>query len=361
MTEKPETTAVAKAEPTTIKGWLTTDKIRNQITKALPRHLSPDRFIRIALTALTKTPKLVACTQESFFQCLLDLSQLGIEPDGRRAHLIPYGNKCTLIIDYKGLVELAMRSGQVANIHADIVCENDAFTYDRGEVTTHKIDFRNPRGEMFAAYAICTFKDGTKSSVAMSKEEVDAIRKRSKAGGSGPWVTDYNEMAKKTAFRRLSKWLPLSPEYRDAIEYEDDIVDVDARSVTVEPPDSLDAVADTIAAKNAAAETVDEETGEVTEPTNPAAEGAEAARADAKARAKAKDPEPEPDEAQTELPCSDAPDKDALRAKLDLIMDRLKIGTAAVIRATGKPLGLLSEDELQHVIQQIERGEIKGK
>jgi recombination protein RecT len=205
-----------------IKDLLTGDAFKAQVQNALPQHLKAERFIRIALTALTRTPKLTQCSQESFFQSLLTLSQLGLEPDGRLAHLIPYGDACTVIVDYKGLCDLAMRSGKVSNIHADIVCENDVFEYDRGEVKTHKIDFKKPRGAMYAVYAICRFKDGTEASAVMTKDEVEAIRTRSKAGKSGPWVTDWNEMAKKTAFRRLAKWLPLSPEYRDALEQDHD-------------------------------------------------------------------------------------------------------------------------------------------
>lgn len=214
-------TAVAK-QPTSIRALLTGESFKQQLAHALPKHLPPERFIRIALTALTRTPKLTDCTQESLFKCLLDLSAMGLEPDGRRAHLIPYGNACTLIIDYKGIVELVMRSGQVSNIHADVVCDGDAFVYDMGEIKKHEIDFRKPRGNVYAVYAVCTFKDGTKASCVMSRDEVESVRKRSRAGNSGPWQTDWNEMAKKTAFRRLSKWLPLSPEIRDAVEHGDD-------------------------------------------------------------------------------------------------------------------------------------------
>ena len=209
-------------KPTTmdlIKG----DAFKERIMNALPKHLAPDRMIAVALTCINKTPKLAQCDQGSFFQAMLSLSQLGLEPDGRRAHLIPYGDQVQLIIDYKGLVELAMRSGQVSNIHADVVCENDVFEYDMGDIKVHKIDFKKERGEMYAAYSICTFKDGTRKCEVMSKSEIDKIRARSRAGKAGPWVTDFNEMAKKTAFRRLSKWLPLSPELRDAFERDDDV------------------------------------------------------------------------------------------------------------------------------------------
>jgi recombination protein RecT len=206
----------------TLKQTLNGEAMREQFARALPKHLSPERFCRIAITALTRTPKLADCTQESLMKCLLDLSAFGLEPDGRRAHLIPYKDQCTLVIDWKGLAELAMRSGIIAKLHADIVCENDVFSYNLGEITRHEIDFRKPRGDMYAAYALAQTKTGEVFVAVLSKDEIDAVRKRSRSGSSGPWVTDYAEMAKKTAFRRLSKWLPLSAEFRDAQELDDE-------------------------------------------------------------------------------------------------------------------------------------------
>jgi recombination protein RecT len=233
------TTEIAKKSD--VRSLIESDAFKAQIQKALPKHLTPDRFIRVAVTAMTRTPKLAECTQASLFNALLTCSQLGIEPDGRRAHLIPYGKDCQLIIDYKGLAELAMRSGVVANIHADVVCDADTFEYDRGSVRTHTIDFRKPRGKVYAVYAICRFKDGTEKAEVLSAEEVEAVRKRSRAGQAGPWVTDWNEMAKKTAFRRLSKWLPLSPEYRDALDHDADAIDITG-SVKTEPKAMREAV-----------------------------------------------------------------------------------------------------------------------
>ena len=212
----------------TIRDQIESPKFRDEIAKALPKHLTPDRFIRVAVSALTRTPKLKECEPVSLFGAMLTLSQLGIEPDGRRAHLIPIENRrrgcveCQLIIDYKGLAELAMRSGVVSYLHADVVCDADIFEENMGEIVAHKIDRRKPRGEVYAVYAICRFKDGTAKAEVMSSEEIEAIRKRSKAGNAGPWITDWNEMAKKTVFRRLSKWLPLSPEFRDAVEADDE-------------------------------------------------------------------------------------------------------------------------------------------
>lgn len=230
-----EQTAVATKPKNTVADFFNSDRVKQEISKALPSHCKPDRQLRAMLTAMNRTPKLANCDLTSLYACFMTLSQLGLEPDGRRAHLIPYGTTCQLIIDYKGIVELVMRSGNVSYVHADVVCENDTFEYDRGNLKEHKIDFKKPRGDAYAVYALCRFKDGTEKCEVMTMDEVDKIRDRSKASKSGPWVTDYNEMAKKTVFRRLSKWLPFSPEQRDVIEA-DDAIEIEAKVVTPKTP-----------------------------------------------------------------------------------------------------------------------------
>jgi recombination protein RecT len=216
----------------TLRQRIDGDRFKSEIAKALPKHLTPERFVRIAATAIMRTPLLEKCDQVSVVNAMMTLGQLGIEADGRRAHLIPFFNskrncyECQLIIDYKGLAELVMRSGIVSYLHADVVCENDEFVYNKGQIERHLIDYKRPRGATYCVYAICRFKDGCEKAEVMSTEEVEQIRKRSKAANSGPWVTDYSEMQKKTVFRRLSKWLPLSPEFRDAVEADTDSIDV---------------------------------------------------------------------------------------------------------------------------------------
>lgn len=215
----------------TIRDRLNRPEQMAEIARALPRHMSADRMARVAITALTKTPQLNECEPASFFKCLLDLSAMGLEPDGRRAHLIPFKNnkrgvtECQLIVDYKGLVELAYRSGEIASIYADIFCEGEEFIEDRGKVISHIIDRRKPRGKPLGAYCIVTFKNGMEKHEVMGIHEIEAIRKRSRSGNSGPWVTDWQEMAKKTVFRRASKWLPLSSEILDAFNRDDDRYD----------------------------------------------------------------------------------------------------------------------------------------
>jgi len=227
--------AIAQQEqkPLTIRDRLESDMFKEQIAKVLPKHLSPDRMTRVAITATMRVPKLAKCDQTSFFNAMLTLSQLGLEPDGRNAHLIPFENRkaniveCQLIIDYKGFVQLIMQTGLVSRIHADVVRENDEFDYDRGILKSHKPNFRKDRGKVFAVYCIIAMKDGTEKCEVMSRDDVEAVRKRSRSGTNGPWVTDWDEMAKKTVFRRASKWVPISSEKMQmAIEADDsDVID----------------------------------------------------------------------------------------------------------------------------------------
>lgn len=213
-----QTTAVAAPAPKGLKGWLESPQFKEQIAVACGNAIDPKHFLRVAITAVNKNPKLAACTKESVFSCLLDCASFGVEANGRDAHLIPYGDKCTLIVDYKGYVRLVMNTGLVSNIHADVVCENDEFEYNLGEVKAHRIDFKKARGNPYAAYCIATMKDGTKKAEVLSYDEIEGIRKRSRSGTSGPWVTDWAQMARKTSFRRLQKWLPLSPEIQDKLD-----------------------------------------------------------------------------------------------------------------------------------------------
>lgn len=239
MTPAPkQTTAVTPFDR--IKKTFASKDFAHAVDAALPRHLKSDFMIRVVLTAVMKTPKLAQCTPESMINCVLQLAQYGLPPDGRLAHLIPRDVKnkkkevirteCTLNIDYKGLVDLVMRTGNVSLIHADVVCENDEFEYDAGVVTKHKPNFRMDRGEAFAAYAKVEFKDGTKKFEVMRASEIYDIRAKSEGWRSfkdgyasqSPWnpaePTIEREMWKKTVFRRLTKWIPLSSEIRGIVE-----------------------------------------------------------------------------------------------------------------------------------------------
>lgn len=244
----------------TIRELLTRDSVKAQIAMVAPKHLTPDRITRIAMTSIQRTPKLLDCTWQSLLSSVLTCTQLGLEPDSvsGRAYLIPYGKVCTLIVGYRGLMELARRSGEIQTLDARVVHKNDDFDFAFGAQPKlhHKPTFlTQDRGEVVAAYAVAIMRNGAAQFEVMSKTEIETIRKRSKAGDDGPWGTDWNEMARKTVMRRLCKYLPSSPELSQAVILDEQAergipqalepIDIDAEpSVPMggQPPTSLDDV-----------------------------------------------------------------------------------------------------------------------
>lgn len=225
------TTELAKTSSVpTVRAMLESDRFRSEIAKALPQTIGAQRFLRLALTALVRTPDLGRCTQSSVAQCLLDCAQLGLEPGGPlgRAHLIPFNDRkkgtvtCTLIVGYKGLLELAFRSGKLLSIRAEVVRKGDEFLVEYGleDKLVHRPDLEQA-GDIIAAYALARLEGGACVWTVMPRSEIDGIRRRARAGETGPWVSDYAEMAKKTVLRRLLKLVPMATEADLALEAED--------------------------------------------------------------------------------------------------------------------------------------------
>lgn len=205
------------------------EKNKAGMAQAIPKHMSIDRFTRIALSELRANPKLLECNPASLMSCLVKSSQLGLEVGAALGHayLVPYKTECTLIIGYRGLITLARRSGEIISITARIVHENDLFELEYGldEKLKHVPAIDDP-GKMTHVYAVAKLRDGGIQYDVMTRAEVEAIRKRSRAGNGGPWVSDYEEMARKTVLRRLCKYLPISIELSDAIAADDERQDL---------------------------------------------------------------------------------------------------------------------------------------
>jgi recombination protein RecT len=219
------------------------DSRKGEIAKILPKHLTPERLIRICLSAASRNPVLLECTHESLLKGIMTAGQLGIEPDGilGMGHLVPFKNnktqkmEATFILGYRGCLDLARRSGDIQTIETGVVHKHDKFEIEFG--LDRKLrhvpawELSDP-GETIAVYAIATLKDGTKQIEVMSRAQIDAIRARSKAGNYGPWVSDYDEMARKTVVKRIAKTLPISIEYREGIfedetrEFSPDVIDI---------------------------------------------------------------------------------------------------------------------------------------
>jgi recombination protein RecT len=201
------------------------EKSKASIASALPRHVSADRLARVALSELRTNPGLLKCSPPSLMNAIVKAGQLGLEVGGALGHayLVPYKSEATLIVGYRGLIALARRSGEIQSLSAHVVHENDLFEFEFGldEKLRHVPTTGEP-GPMTHVYAIAKLVGGGVQYEVMTKNEVDAIRKRSRAGGAGPWVSDYPEMARKTVVRRLFKYLPVSIELADAMDADQD-------------------------------------------------------------------------------------------------------------------------------------------
>jgi len=196
---------------------------KDSLAQILPRHLTADRLIKVSLNCIAKVPLLATCSASSLIQCIITCAELGLEPGGALGHayLVPYGKVCTLIIGYRGFIELARRSGQLSQIEAHVVHENDTFDLEFGlePKLRHLPNLKSiEAGKPLLVYCIARLKDGSKHVEVMTWPEVQGIKKRSRAASSGPWVTDEEEMARKTVVRRAAKYLPLSTELASALE-----------------------------------------------------------------------------------------------------------------------------------------------
>ena len=225
-----------------------------QIQKALPSVMTPERFTRIALSAVKNTPKLAECTPMSFLSALMNAAQLGLEPNTPlgQAYLIPYKNKgqleCQFQIGYKGLLDLAYRNERMQSIEAHTVYENDEFHYELGlnPVLKHIPAWEN-RGEMVGFYAVFRLDNGGYQFEVMSKADIDKYAATySKAFSSeySPWKTNYESMALKTVLKRLLKTAPIKSDFRKALSTDETIktdISVDMSEVKNEEVDFVDA------------------------------------------------------------------------------------------------------------------------
>lgn len=224
--------AVSAAKPNTIHGFMETYK--SEIQRALPKHMTADRMARIALTEFRKTPALMKCDPATLFGAVIQCSQLGLEPGGTMGHayLIPFENKkrgttdVQFIIGYRGMLDLARRSGQIVSISAREVCQNDKFQYRYGiDETIEHIPAEGTRGELTHVYAVAKLKDGGFQFEVLTRTQIEEIRNGSQGYKTAmrfsrtdtPWISHFSEMAKKTAIRRLFKYLPVSIEIQRAV------------------------------------------------------------------------------------------------------------------------------------------------
>lgn len=237
-------TAPVKKEQTqmTMQDWIR--RSEKQIAKALPSAITPERFARMAMTAVTMNPDLGKCTPQSFIGALLQAASLGLEPNTSlgQAYLIPYNNykngmkEAQFQIGYRGMIELAHRSGEFQTIEAHVVYANDEFEYELGlEPKLKHKPAMSDRGEITWVYAIYKLKSGGYGFEVMSKHDIDEHRKKYSKAKTSPWDTAWEGMAKKTCIKQVLKYAPLKSEFVRAITDEDVTLNFKENVINDEP------------------------------------------------------------------------------------------------------------------------------
>lgn len=223
--------AVAKTEKKTMQSYI--KSMEGEIKKALPSVITPERFTRMVLSALSVNPKLGDCTPTSFLGAMMSAAQLGLEPNTPlgQAYILPYNNRGTMEaqfqLGYKGLIDLSYRSGEVEVVQAHIVYENDEFSCEYGlePKLIHKPADKE-RGNPVKVYAMFKTKSGGYGFEVMSMDDVRKhAEKYSKAYGTSfsPWKTSFEEMAKKTVLKRVLKYAPLKSDFVRAVVQDETI------------------------------------------------------------------------------------------------------------------------------------------
>jgi recombination protein RecT len=216
------------------------DEMMPAIRQAIPKHMTPERLLRIATTAIRTTPKLKVCTAASLLASVMQCAQLGLEPGVLgHAYLIPFNNKkkdkngkeyyemeAQFQIGYKGLLDLVRRTGEISSIAAHAVHKNDMFEFEYGlkENLKHIPKMEGDRGEVYLYYAYAKFKDGGYSFLVMGKSDIERHRDMySKTAKFGPWKDQFDEMAKKTVIKALVKYMPISVELQSKVAMDETI------------------------------------------------------------------------------------------------------------------------------------------
>lgn len=205
--------------------WLANPSTLAQLRTALPSHFPAERMARLALTAFRTNRGLQNCSPASVMAAIMSAAQLGLEPHVQgQCYLVPHGTECTLIVGYQGLLDLIRRSGQVKALAARIVYASDDFnvSFHTTPPFAHNPNLRRPDNDLVVGvycHAILTSDEHVFEW--MTTTDVNAIRNRSKSGKSGPWATDWSEMARKTVLKRAAKYLPKSVSMVDALEIAD--------------------------------------------------------------------------------------------------------------------------------------------
>ncbi|MFN3891952.1 MAG: recombinase RecT [Beijerinckiaceae bacterium] len=203
------------------------DKMSGEIAAALPPHIPVERFMRVVLTAVNSNPDLLRADRRSLFEAAMKAAQDGLLPDGRDGAFVMFKDKAQWMPMVGGILKKVRNSGELLTISAQVAYEKDRFVYVLGddEKIEHEPHMDGDRGKPRLAYAIARTKDGGIYREIMTVSEIEKVRAVSRAAKNGPWVSWWEEMAKKTVIRRLAKRLPMSSDLDDLIRRDDELYD----------------------------------------------------------------------------------------------------------------------------------------
>lgn len=246
--------------PKTMQDYI--KSMEGEIAKALPSVITPERFTRIVLSALSVNPNLAQCSPKSFLAAMMTSAQLGLEvntPLGQ-AYVIPYRNhgqlEAQFQLGYKGLLDLAYRSGEVELVQSQVVYQNDKFEVAYGlEPKLEHVPAMADRGDPIAVYALFKTKSGGYGFEVMSMDDIRKhARKFSKSYQNGPWQTNFEEMAKKTVIKKVLKYAPLKSDFVRGVASDETIKHEISEDMYTVPEEQI---------VDSEAVSVDESTGEV--------------------------------------------------------------------------------------------------
>jgi recombination protein RecT len=204
------------------------DTMVGQFAAVLPKHIPVERFGRVVLTAVQTNPDLLTVERRSLWNACMKAAQDGLLPDGRLGALVVYNDRkrgkiAQWLPMIAGIRQKVRNSGEVATWDVHVVHEKDFFDYELGDDPhiVHK-PVRGERGRIIAAYSVAVLKSGEKSREVMWIDEIEAIRKLSRAPDSPAWTVHFGEMCKKTVAKRHSKVLPMSSDLDDLLRRDDE-------------------------------------------------------------------------------------------------------------------------------------------
>ena len=202
------------------------------------KFITPAKLASFYYSAVEKNPKILNCSTSSVIDCLLKSAQVGLEVNtaNNYACVVPYKGVLVFIIEYRGVLELAYRSGEIAKIEADVVYAGDDFSYQLlpETIIRHIPNYKEKRTDdkLIGAWVKVSYKDTTITPYLRFYSRAEIEKHQAKAQTQEIWNAWKPEMYMKTAIHIIGRWLPRTPELQKAIEAENQSLEIDKNDIT---------------------------------------------------------------------------------------------------------------------------------